>query len=46
LTFIISAPIAAFYNLRVLRRRLAPDSKILTEIAIGETAPIVLTGAH
>jgi len=46
LTFFISAPIAAFYNLRVLRRRLAPNSTLLSEIAIDETAPIVMSGAH
>lgn len=46
LTFFISAPIAAFYNLRVLRRRLAPNSTLLAEIAIGEAAPVVMTGAQ
>jgi hypothetical protein len=46
LTFFISAPIAAFYNLRALRRRLAPNSTLLSEVAAGDTAPVVLSAAH
>ncbi len=46
LTFFISAPIAAFYNLRALRRRLAPNSTLLSEVAAGDTAPVVLSSAH
>ncbi len=44
LTFFVSAPIAAFYNLRVMRRRLAPGSMILAEVGRGELAPVVAAG--
>ncbi len=46
LTFFISAPIAAFYNLRQMRRRLAPDSTILNEIELGEVKPVALASSH
>lgn len=41
LTFFISAPIAAWINLRALRRRLAPDSQILAEVRLDGTPPVV-----
>lgn len=44
LTFFVSAPIAAFYNLRVMRRRLAPGSTILSEANRGELASVIAAG--